>query len=90
MLHVQGTINACKELNSRIDSIREQIPGLEWEDLIQMASSAGVNLSARALLVLFVIMPTLVQCAIIIAGLSIIPVLLSRESEIRILNLSFK
>ncbi|XP_064388596.1 xanthine dehydrogenase/oxidase-like [Halichondria panicea] len=47
-LNCLGTINACKELNSRIDSIREQIPGLEWEDLIQMASSAGVNLSARA------------------------------------------
>ena len=45
----QGTINACKELNSRLDTIREQIPGLEWGDLIQMCSDAGVNLSARAL-----------------------------------------
>ena len=47
--HMQGTINACKTLNERLDTVRDQIPGLDWKDLIQMASSAGVDLSAKAL-----------------------------------------
>ena len=47
--HMQGTINACKTLNDRLDTVRDQIPGLPWKDLIQMASSAGVDMSAKAL-----------------------------------------
>lgn len=42
-------MNACQELKSRIDPVRDEMPaGSAWSDVIEMCYDNGVDLSARA------------------------------------------
>lgn len=43
----QGTLNTCKELNNRIQPMREKHPGASWKKIIQLCYDEGIDLVAR-------------------------------------------
>ena len=44
---MQGVIQACQELNDRIEPIRDENPDLKWPDLIQKCFDESIDLSAK-------------------------------------------
>ena len=47
MIIDQGTIQACKQLNKRIQPIRDDNPDLKWPELIKECFDESVDLSAK-------------------------------------------
>jgi len=46
-LNCLGTLDACTQLNNRIQPIKEKHPGVSWQELVQFCFAEGVDLSAK-------------------------------------------